>query len=58
MVGESKINTASAVMLESLDHPQTYVGEAGEPSEFVKNLVQVCSSLYRMSVHKLVTVSK
>ena len=43
-----KVKYASAVMLESLDHPQTHVGEAGSPRKSKKDL-------YKILVHKPIT---
>ena len=50
-----KVKYASAVMLESLDHPQTHVGEAGEPSKFEKKFVQDSCTVYMILVHKPLT---
>ena len=42
-------------MLVSLDHPQTHVGEAGEPSKFEKKFVQDSCTVYMILVHKPLT---
>ena len=53
-----KVKYASAVMLESLDHPQTHVGEAGSPRSSKKSLYyKILVQLYMILVHKPLTVS-
>ena len=45
-----KVKYASAVMLESLDHPQTHVGEAGSPRSSKKSLYKILVQLYTILV--------
>ena len=53
MVGE--VIYASAAMMVSLGHPQTHVGERGEPSKFEKKFVQDSCTVYMILVHKPLT---
>ena len=46
---------ASAAMMVSLGHPQTHVGERGEPSKFQKKFVQDSCTVYMILVHKPLT---
>ena len=40
-------------MMVSLGHPQTHVGERGEPSKFEKKVAQDSCTVYMIIVHKL-----
>ena len=42
-------------MMVSLGHPQTHVGERGEPSKFEKKFVQDSCTVYMILVHKPLT---
>ena len=50
-----KVIYASAAMMVSLGHPQTHVGERGEPSKFEKKFVQDSCTVYMILVHKPLT---
>ena len=45
-------------MMVSLGHPQTHVGERGEPSKFEKKFVQDSCTVYMILVHKPLTAQR